>query len=141
MHRVSALAVATGQREGTVRLGLAWLAARGAIRVAEETGDVVLLMPGDGQPEAELQMLATSLEAALAETAAYRTYFRAAVATETLRINPDDADSGYNLGVVYAQQGRTDEAVREFQAALRIDPNGCRGALRPGRSLQSTGPH
>ena len=28
-----------------------------------------------------------------------------------------------DLGMVYAQQGRTDEAIREFQAALRINPN------------------
>ena len=78
---VSALAVATGQREGTVRLGLAWLAARGSIRIVNEAGDVVQLMLGDGHPEAELKMLAASLEAALEETAAYRTYFREAVAS------------------------------------------------------------
>ena len=28
----------------------------------------------------------------------------------------------FNLGVAYGQQGRTDEAIRAFQAALRINP-------------------
>ena len=29
----------------------------------------------------------------------------------------------FDLGVVYGQQGRTDEAIREYQAALRINPD------------------
>ena len=40
-----------------------------------------------------------------------------------LRINPDDAEAHFNLGVIYGQQGRTDEAIREYQAALRINPD------------------
>jgi len=34
-----------------------------------------------------------------------------------------DAVRRHNQGVDYAQQGRLDDAIREFQAALRIDPS------------------
>ena len=71
---VAQLAAATAHREATVRLGLAWLAARGHIRVVEETNGEVQLAAGDGlaAPEAELKALDARLAAALAETAAYR---------------------------------------------------------------------
>ena len=36
---------------------------------------------------------------------------------------PTDAEAHCNLGVIYGQQGRTDEAIREYQAALRINPD------------------
>ena len=85
-------------------------------------------------------MLATSLEAVLAETAAYRTYFRAAVATETLRINPDIAKVHFDLGVAYGEQGRTDEAIREYQAALRINPDYAEAHYNLGVILRATGP-
>ena len=58
-----------------------------------------------------------------------------------LQTKPDHADAHYNLGVAYGQQGRTDEAIREYQAALRINPDVCRSALQPGRDLRATGPH
>ena len=71
---IVALAAATAQRETTVRLGLAWLAARGHIRVVEETNGEVQLAAGDGfaAPETEIKALDARLTAALAETAAYR---------------------------------------------------------------------
>jgi len=36
---------------------------------------------------------------------------------------PDDLSMHHNLGVLLNMQGSKDEAIKEFQAALRIDPN------------------
>jgi superkiller protein 3 len=36
---------------------------------------------------------------------------------------PSDALAHYNLGNAYSAQGKLDEAVREYQEALRINPN------------------
>ena len=81
------LAAATAQRTPAVRLGLAWLTARGHVRIAEETGDALQLLPGTGSPAPAAQPadLTRAIEAALAETAAYRAYFREAAAAALLR--------------------------------------------------------
>jgi tetratricopeptide (TPR) repeat protein len=42
---------------------------------------------------------------------------------DTVRRNPDDADSHYNLGEVYAMMGRPAEAVSEFSLAVRLRPD------------------
>ena len=42
-----------------------------------------------------------------------------------LRSNPDYANAHFDLGVVYGQQGRTDEAIREYQAARTDQPRPC----------------
>ena len=56
---IAQLDAATAQCEATVRLGLAWLAARGHVRIAEETNGEVQLMPGDGlsAPDADFKAL------------------------------------------------------------------------------------
>ena len=84
---IAQLAAATAQREATVRLGLAWLAARGHVRIAEETNGEVQLTPGDGlsASDADFKALDAHLRAALAETAAYRAYFREADAAALMR--------------------------------------------------------
>jgi single-stranded-DNA-specific exonuclease len=84
---VAQFAAAMAQREATVRLGLAWLAGRGHVRIVAETGGDVQLAPGDGvnAPEPEIRALDVRLRAALAETAAYRTYFREAEAVALVR--------------------------------------------------------
>ena len=84
---IGPLAAATAQREATVRLGLAWLAARGHVRITEETSGEVQLTPGDGlsAPDADFKALDAHLRAALAETAAYRAYFREADAAALVR--------------------------------------------------------
>jgi single-stranded-DNA-specific exonuclease len=71
---VAALTVATAQREAAVRLGLAWLAERGDVRIVEQDGDEMLLAAGTPAGAAGAQVLAR-LRALLAETAAYRAYF------------------------------------------------------------------
>ena len=70
-----------------MRLGLAWLAARGHIRITGDMGDDMQLAPGDGlsASDADFKTLDARLRTALAETAAYRAYFRSADKDALLR--------------------------------------------------------
>lgn len=79
------LATALAARETTVRQGLAWLAARGHIRLAQHEDDVLTLEPGDGIVRPDLAGVAARLEALLAETAAYRAYFAVADKARLIR--------------------------------------------------------
>ena len=80
---LSSLAAATAQREETVRAGLTWLAARGAITILEERDTGIRLAPGDGSSSDRLPDAAGRLRALLQETKAYRQYVARAEA-ETL---------------------------------------------------------
>lgn len=92
-----ALAAATGQRLATVRAGIEWLAARGHIAIETWEGDDLRIVEhppttgqqvtsrlreqqvtSDQQPESDLRIL-------LAETAAYRAYFRRADLVQALK--------------------------------------------------------
>ena len=42
--------------------------------------------------------------------------------TESLRIDPDDANANYGLGNVHWHQGNLDSAVEAYAEVLRIDP-------------------
>jgi single-stranded-DNA-specific exonuclease len=74
---VSTLATATAQRETTVRVGLAWLAARGHVRVLDgDAGeDEVRLVAGSGTAGGDLSQVTARLRELLQETAAYRAHF------------------------------------------------------------------
>ena len=72
---ISTLAAATAQREATVRVGIAWLAARGHLTVLDEEGDEVRMAVGSQTVSPDLPGLASELRALLAETAAYRAHF------------------------------------------------------------------
>jgi len=72
---ISTLAAATAQREATVRVGIAWLAAYGHLAVLDEDGDEVILAVGSQTVSPDLPSVATELKALLAETAAYRAHF------------------------------------------------------------------
>jgi single-stranded-DNA-specific exonuclease len=75
---VAELAVATGQREGAIRLGLEWLAAGGHISIQREDG-AVHLGPGNHESNQYLQReLYTAVKGILEETAAYRLHFQRA---------------------------------------------------------------
>jgi single-stranded-DNA-specific exonuclease len=80
---VAMLAAATAQRVATVRVGVAWLSARGQIVVLSEDGDELQLRAGDRKTSAESKEIAAQLRALLDETAAYRAHF-ARAAPETL---------------------------------------------------------
>jgi hypothetical protein len=77
---VGELAVATGQREGAIRLGLEWLAAGGHVSMQREA-DPILLSPGNGELNQYLQReLYIAVKGILEETAAYRAHFQRAEA-------------------------------------------------------------
>jgi single-stranded-DNA-specific exonuclease len=72
------LAVATGQREGAIRLGLEWLAAGGHVSIQRDD-DAILLSPGNGELNQYLQReLYLAVKGILEETAAYRLHFQRA---------------------------------------------------------------
>jgi single-stranded-DNA-specific exonuclease len=77
---IAGLAAATAQRESTVRLGLALLAALGRVEVVDAAGDEVRLSAATDlpAPARKRQEFAARLELELSETAAYRSYFRSA---------------------------------------------------------------
>jgi hypothetical protein len=79
---VGELAVATGQREGTIRLGLEWLAAGGHISVQRDASqETVLLSAGKGELNQYLQReLYLAVKGILEETEAYRAHFQRAEA-------------------------------------------------------------
>jgi hypothetical protein len=70
-----------------VRAGLDYLAADGILTVFEKEDGVWRIAPGDGQLDAEERILARlRLDALLAETAAYRDYFRNAPESALARL-------------------------------------------------------
>lgn len=73
--QISELAVATAQRETTVQAGIAWLQAKGIIRVKRQSGSELWLEESDCAQENNLEEAAIQLRAMLDETAAYRTHF------------------------------------------------------------------
>jgi single-stranded-DNA-specific exonuclease len=74
------LAVVTGQREGTIRLGLEWLAAGGHISIQRDD-ETVLLSAGNGELNQYLQReLYLAVKGILEETEAYRAHFQRAEA-------------------------------------------------------------
>ena len=79
------LAAASAHREGTVRAGLAWLAARGDLTVVREDGESVTLADGgQADPEAAARAEADVREM-LTETAAYRRFYATTPLDELMR--------------------------------------------------------
>ena len=78
------LAAAMGSSEVAVRLGLAWLEARGDVRVQAEKDGVIRLEAGTGHAGLQAGERWKQLEGVLEETAAYRKRFRAAAANRVL---------------------------------------------------------
>ncbi len=42
---------------------------------------------------------------------------------QAVKINPDDADAHYNLGVTYVKSGMYKESIASFKQAIRINPD------------------
>lgn len=72
------LAAALGHRPATARLGLDWLVAQGKLSLYADEGEIVVLRPGQRPPAPEAETVEKLLQTALAETAAYRRFFREA---------------------------------------------------------------
>ncbi len=85
---VGELAVATGQREGAIRLGLEWLAAGGHISIQRDASqETVLLSPGNGELNQYLQReLYIAVKGILEETTAYRAHFQRAEAESLMEL-------------------------------------------------------
>ena len=77
---VGELAVVTGQREGTIRLGLEWLAAGGHISIQRDAAqETVRLSAGNSELNQYLQReLYLAVKGILEETEAYRAHFQRA---------------------------------------------------------------
>jgi tetratricopeptide (TPR) repeat protein len=43
--------------------------------------------------------------------------------TEAMKMNPEDEDVHYNLGLAFARLGKFDESIKQYQEALRILPD------------------
>ncbi len=81
----AALAAATAQREVVVRKGLTWMVERGKIRVLSESGkSLTLAAGGEVNDPAGAAQLWVEIQSLLAETSAYRDYFRRAPAESLL---------------------------------------------------------
>jgi hypothetical protein len=72
------LAGALGHRVTTVRLGLDWLAAQGKLFIEVEEEELLVVRPARQPPTAAAEAIETILQSALAETKAYRQFFRQA---------------------------------------------------------------
>lgn len=70
------LAAATAQRESTARTGLEWLTARGDVEIVSEANGQIVLRKGTRTNPGEIEITKEKLRALLAETAAYRAYFK-----------------------------------------------------------------
>jgi single-stranded-DNA-specific exonuclease len=85
---VAELAVATGQREGAIRLGLEWLAAGGHISIQRDASqEAILLSFGNAQSNQYLQReLYLAVKGILEETEAYRAHFQRADAGSLMEL-------------------------------------------------------
>jgi hypothetical protein len=72
------LAAALGHRTTTVRLGINWLAAQGKLTIYVEEDELLVLRPDQRAPTETATTIEDMLKSALAETAAYRRFFRQA---------------------------------------------------------------
>jgi len=57
---------------------------------------------------------------------------------EAVRIDPNDADAHYNLGLALVREGKTQDAIRHLETTLKLNP-GFQRARRALRDLTSSG--
>lgn len=75
---ISALSTATGQSPQTVELALEYIEARGDIQLDTQDGDNICLLPGSGIPLADAAEKLAAFQETVAETRAYRAFFKRA---------------------------------------------------------------
>jgi single-stranded-DNA-specific exonuclease len=92
---LTAIAEAVAQPARTVRLALGYAAAQGEITVDYKRGGAIALVPArDSKPSADpanTEAALAALQASIAETAAYRAYFRRAAPDHLLGLESDDS--------------------------------------------------
>ena len=66
-------------------------------------------------------------------------YDEAAAQFQAALGHQETADLHFDLGLVYAKQGRVDDAIRECEAALRLDPHHYRAHAQLGAGLVTAG--
>lgn len=74
--RLTALAAEAAQTESAVRAGLAWLQSRGHIAILSQIGEEWIIGTGQGQEQPDAAEWLIQVKETLAETAAFRTYYR-----------------------------------------------------------------
>ncbi len=72
------LAAALGQRAGTARLGLEWLEIQGKLDITVDEPEALVVQPAQRPPQGESAEIERTLKSVLAETAAYRRFFKKA---------------------------------------------------------------
>ena len=73
---IARLSAALGQRLITARKGIEWIEAGGQIQVSEWGEDEIVIARGDGRKSDEADQVKSELHLLLAETAAWRAYYR-----------------------------------------------------------------
>jgi tetratricopeptide (TPR) repeat protein len=56
-----------------------------------------------------------------------------------VKVNPDNAMAHRDLGIIYADEDRKQEAVAEFQSAIKLAPENVNAHWRLGRLYRSMG--
>jgi single-stranded-DNA-specific exonuclease len=74
--RLELLAAATSQTENTIRMGLLWMESKGMINILHREDNLFKLASGSGIENSDLAELTSDLKSLLAETAAFRLYFK-----------------------------------------------------------------
>ncbi|MBN1221382.1 MAG: single-stranded-DNA-specific exonuclease RecJ [Anaerolineae bacterium] len=75
------LAAALGHRVTTARLGINWLVGQGKLTIMQEEEERLILQPAQNTPIATVAVIEDMLQAMLAETMAYRHFFKKASLT------------------------------------------------------------
>ena len=70
------VAAATCQKSTSVQMGLLWLEAKGLVKVLHRSENLYWIAEGSGAERGDLIEIGTELSLMLAETAAYRAYFK-----------------------------------------------------------------
>jgi tetratricopeptide (TPR) repeat protein len=101
--------------------------------VAEDLAAYTKLLQADpGDPLRHQAVAALYFEAGRADDAI-------AEYAESLRLNPQSAQTQYNLGIALSVRGRRGEAIAAFEAALRLEPDYAQAHANLGALLHITG--
>ena len=110
----------------------------GKLRLAILAPGGTKLMSSAGGPSEERSELDALLSQAVAHHQAGRLVEAAAVYRKILALRPDMIEVRNNLGLVLRNQGQLDEAIQQFEHALRSAPRLCRSPLQSRHDPEAT---